>query len=675
MNGYCSDATGNGAQGRCICPFGLDFVYNATDDESRDDAVFWCDWGTDVVDVSFPVSVVYAEARIWSDTRWRPLPAFPTTWTCGQRSAYCWTRDDKVVYATYAGNLLLDWNRTLQAAPHMVGHVQNATLPLSLVSWTCSSDVDLFFYKINDHAATVSGRGGMRPVGEHCHTQQPCSVHGTLQSVPYIGGGDEADTSVQKCVCDGGYFGDACQFTRQGDVFVDGSFTQTNTAAIFQNCSTNQDCGANETCYASQRCWCSSGFVWLGGSGGCVASASWTYFGAPLEHNHSTSVDLLVMSSDPSQVFFDDGYAWHFVYTQTPPLLNDSFYRLNTSHYWSFYCHYVSDRRNETVSMLEDAYKVCGGVAACPSEAFRGLDCEHCVDPDNTTGPGCDLTPLNCSALLCSGNGTCVEAKTGCDCEPRYYGDKCETWSLNCSLTRCGGHGLCIDANRCQCTAGHYGHACGVNTDACRESRCGGRGTCLTQLQGCDCDYGWTQYANCSTKTCYNQGVLVDGNCVCTDQWSGDYCGNTRCGNGTWNSTACECTGLWTWDVLGNCTMHPCGKGTPQNHTHCACPYPYAHTTGTESDAQYAHPTCVLLCGANGQFIYDQCVCAPAYGGLWCDQFVGYPQTTFPRTSLSLGSILMFGVVVPLVILAYSVHWCYVLHEKAQPPPKWLHSG
>ena len=158
----------------------------------------------------------------------------------------------------------------------------------------------------------------------------------------------------------------------------------------------------------------------------------------------------------------------------------------------------------------------------------------------------------------------------------------------------CSQHGQCITSNAtCVCNPGYNGPSCNSTTPTCPGTPpCSNHGTCDPNGT-CTCDSRWTGI-DCSQPVCPGNppcggnGHCVNGTCVCSSGYSGEFCcpGNQVCNNNgkCLSNGTCACNPGSDGPACQPPTQCPggCGHGFCQNGT-CVCPPiwnpPYCNTT------------------------------------------------------------------------------------------------
>ncbi len=195
----------------------------------------------------------------------------------------------------------------------------------------------------------------------------------------------------------------------------------------------------------------------------------------------------------------------------------------------------------------------------------------------------------DCATRLCNGVGS-VSPYTGkCSCPRGYSGDNCET-------IECSGYGYKDSNGKCVCigsTNSSYGSNSTKRTgDNCEKSICTAdnpsyNGWFDYTTGKCSC---WDGYygteTNCikAESACQNNGILINGKCVCSAEYEGTDCG-TR-----------TCNGRGYKDINGKCVCS-------NNFTHGG-----THFFGGEN---CEYDCSVLECGTEGWGVYlnDKCTC------------------------------------------------------------------
>lgn len=206
-----------------------------------------------------------------------------------------------------------------------------------------------------------------------------------------------------------------------------------------------------------------------------------------------------------------------------------------------------------------------------------------------------------CGSSLCV-HGSPSADGTDCTCDVGYGGRLCDQRD-------CGLHPERRRLSDCACAFPYTGINC--EASLCRHG--------TPYLKGCNCT--GTIYDTdifCTGVTCpgVNYNVTANGECVCSQWWSGNGCNTFDCGDhGVFDpiASSCVCNPGYDMGTDKRCDVVHCPSGliTFQGETLCNCPDGY-RASATEG----CEPIC-LNGGANA--LDDTCKCPTGLGGTFCD--------------------------------------------------------
>lgn len=236
------------------------------------------------------------------------------------------------------------------------------------------------------------------------------------------------------------------------------------------------------------------------------------------------------------------------------------------------------DGRYQCICSQLDSYTIdrftCLAYACLASDLTKGVCYRHgfckggkCICDEGHSGHLCEITSVGCdegetqvgercyptgciseigetSPVLCNAAGHC-NYKTGvCECSIAYVGSLC----TECADTAILFNGACVDK------------ACVTDEPDGSISVCNGHGKCIEGLEDsvkclCDQDYRTIGTLLCYPSSCVrfnvlcnNRGTCIDKECVCDDDFYGDYCEFSK---------SCPAGHQL---VLGYCVPNVCGK-------------------------------------------------------------------------------------------------------------------
>ena len=268
--------------------------------------------------------------------------------------------------------------------------------------------------------------------------------------------------------------------------------------------------------------------------------------------------------------------------------------------------------------------------------------------------------------LVCSGLGSCDEARGTCGCVAGRNGTACE---LRLCAADCAGRGACLNGT-CACAAGWDPRAACAKR-ACAAD-CSGHGMC--QDDGtCRCDALWSgpTAAPCSVQGagcpngCSHHGRCVQGNCACHHGWVGASChqavanlasscpqvNGTGCaGNGLCVDSECSCyTGFYGETCEDFCPSNCSFNGRCSMAYSCVC-----HTGFGGPDCSVE---CANRCSGHGDCNDGACSCYDGYTGTDCSTIVGITVMQIMQSGLRAELPLVAVVLVLLLFLVV----CFVL--------------
>lgn len=334
-----------------------------------------------------------------------------------------------------------------------------------------------------------------------------------------------------KCVCNQGYAGTTCQFSRKnncnnrGDPIVDssGKFSSCKCDDGYSgvNCEqSSADCSGNgQMNVTTGVCNCNAG-----------------YFGNLCQYSRDTTCSGKGTPGNDGTCVCDDGF-------------------------YSSNCGITQGGEVAfTVPSPGGLGDICAGDANTPiffTGTVRSVDANGAVvDFDRVMTKGCVFTKGSAPTIP----GWDAKYIGSSDTPGTYYPPglipnpipfSSSLFSINSTDSDCNGQGLKLPAvqDGCICNLGYAGDTCQYS----RSATCGGNGTPGND-GSCVCDSGYAGSAcQYSRSNCNNRGTPGnDGSCVCdSNAWSrASNCGS--CSNSKM-SPACGCTGIWN-EITQSCS-------------------------------------------------------------------------------------------------------------------------
>mmetsp|Transcript_93140 Transcript_93140/g.267984 ORF Transcript_93140/g.267984 Transcript_93140/m.267984 type:complete len:1359 (-) Transcript_93140:17-4093(-) len=230
----------------------------------------------------------------------------------------------------------------------------------------------------------------------------------------------------------------------------------------------------------------------------------------------------------------------------------------------------------------------CGDPNGYWSDALGGCVCQGKYYGDSCERMHCsDWDPNNPDILECSGRGLC-QNDGNCICAAGFGKAGGSLGENVCAdavcPVDCGQHGLCQD-NKCVCQEGWQGPAC--RQPKCIND-CSGHGQCgfltASSAPECTCEFGYA-LPDCSAKAlysvlrrcpydCHGNGLCLDGQCLCAEQYGGTDCSEIACPRGS-SGPSCQFQScLRDCDQHGTCTHGICHCDTGRTGPDCSIPEP-----------------------------------------------------------------------------------------------------
>jgi len=338
-----------------------------------------------------------------------------------------------------------------------------------LVTWRCTK---------SDEVASILS-GSVLDIPRYCVTCDVwCGIHGHC-------------TENWSCRCDTGWAGARC------DVPTEQPRLGTFALLDWRTCRNDDDCqGAGMICMSSvfgSHCGCSEGYVPLG-IDNCIQDARLLATGVVVDKQTWKRMSVFYSAVDSRYMSYTANGVYNIFTGQRAYDLRSFNARIDTSGLHMWHC--------------------SGNVCPAPCDnGMGGPNCDEC--PAFAADPGCSSAPRVCADTYCNSRGICrADGAEGCFCDVGSTGQFCET--------------LVTTQN---CPIGKYGINCELSQEQCSRERCSGNGQCLSRYQGCQCNAGYGQYANCSTYDGTITMVLVDehftGRPVCQAGREGVFCERT----------------------------------------------------------------------------------------------------------------------------------------------------
>ena len=393
-----------------------------------------------------------------------------------------------------------------------------------------------------------------------------CEKEGEITQIDCKNGVLQAINDEVKCICQEGFAGEDCSQTvcsgngrldSLGNCICNSSYTgpscaekACNGAGTINDETGECDCGwnvsLNGTCYSSGDVNCNSHGTFVDGS--CICSAYYA----------GTNCETRVCSGhgkiENNQCVCDIGYSGTNCEKQVcngRGTLDENGECVCSSYYTGTNCEAYACSANGHLDNF--------GKCVC-NEYWAGENCEH---------------------RACNGHGSYDNATNKCHCSVGYVGDNCET-------KVCSGNGRLDSQGKCICTSRYTG-------TNCETVACGGHGYIDTITQKCVCDSWYINSGNscirADSSECNNRGKLINGQCVCSAEFTGTNCELEACNGrgyiGSDGNCVCRSSGSVVYDGYAyealytgkeceiNCTLMDCGSnGYPvAKDNKCVCLY------------------------------------------------------------------------------------------------------
>jgi hypothetical protein len=263
---------------------------------------------------------------------------------------------------------------------------------------------------------------------------------------------------------------------------------------------------------------------------------------------------------------------------------------------------------------------------------------------------GTTVLKVEGSPCVCYNGGTYVNGM--CVCVPGWTGEYCQEQINECASTPCQNGGTCkdlVNGYQCTCPSGSYGTHCDKQVDTC-------------------------------TKPCQNGGTCVNGACVCTALWIGEYCEKLRyddcasqpCQNGG------TCYNYVHWFAMTNAagslqssSVYCVGVSTenciPLRGYHCSCPEDFYGTNcqnrRTPCDSYPCQNGGTCVAGMNS-FV---CECETPFYGSVCQQ----NSKDDKILGLTIANLCVLSAVAFVVIVLLTWAVCVLRRIEENGRPKW----
>merc|ERR1719335_1245601 len=121
--------------------------------------------------------------------------------------------------------------------------------------------------------------------------------------------------------------------------------------------------------------------------------------------------------------------------------------------------------------------------AFCPNECAHNGQCIEgaCLCFAGFIGVDCSISGC------CSGHGSCEDDPSECKCDGGWGGADCSI-KIMCPDMLCSGHGACVNG-QCKCMPGFVGEDCSIEQKDC-PGHCNNKGLCMNGK--CMCGPGWS---------------------------------------------------------------------------------------------------------------------------------------------------------------------------------------